>query len=306
MKRDEANIDDSRQENDTRSEDRPLSVTTFPESDQNQIPNAVFTNTPVAPLSTVSDKDIIVPGVVDANSEMAPDVASSLSLEPLLQSPKAIEPSVLSETKPKPDAAEPWTARPFIKQPDYTLREEILTSRDDILAPAIVDAPREERPSFIGELIETPKPIILPNQPVPNAPRLPLADPASHLETPAFVFASDTLPPVQARNEMQLNERGQALSLQMVNEGVAPGIEPSSHNTLGLLKSSEEASSEIDQNLITNSAPLISPALEIVAQEKSENVEKTPENKVFLTDLSSRSADLFIRNTTKIYLWIGT
>lgn len=291
LKRDEANIDDSRQENDTRSEDRPLSVTTFPESDQNQIPNAVFTNTPVAPLSKVSDKDIIVPSVVDANSEIAPDVASSLSLEPLLQSPKAIEPSVLSATKPKPDAAEPWTARPFIKQPDYTLREEISASRDDILAPAIVDAPREERPSFIGELIETPKPIILPNQPVPNAPRLPLADPASHLETPAFVFASDTLPPVQARNEMQLNERGQALSLQMVNEGVAPGIEPSPHNTLGLLKSSDEASSEIDQNLI--SAPLISPALELVAREKSENVEKTPENKDILAGLSSNSADPF-------------
>jgi flagellar hook-length control protein FliK len=56
----------------------------------------------------------------------------------------------------------------------------------------IEEAQRDDRPSFIGELIETPKSIILPNQPMPVAPRAPLSDPAPASKHTAFVFKKET------------------------------------------------------------------------------------------------------------------
>ncbi|MEI6572455.1 MAG: flagellar hook-length control protein FliK [Alphaproteobacteria bacterium] len=58
-------------------------------------------------------------------------------------------------------------------------------------APAIEEARRDDRPSFIGELIETPKLIILPNQPMPVAPRAPLSDPVPAAQHTAFVFGNE-------------------------------------------------------------------------------------------------------------------
>lgn len=70
------------------------------------------------------------------------------------------------------------------------LKLSINTSSDGKNAPPIEEARRDERPAFIGELIETPKPIILPNQPMPVTPRTPFADPASSAQQPAFVFTN--------------------------------------------------------------------------------------------------------------------
>ena len=66
----------------------------------------------------------------------------------------------------------------------------VFTSQN--MTPAIEEARRDDRPSFIGELIETPKPIILPNQPMPVAPPAPLADPKPMPQHSAPVFTNDT------------------------------------------------------------------------------------------------------------------
>ena len=67
---------------------------------------------------------------------------------------------------------------------------DVFTSQN--ITPAIEEARRDDRPTFIAELIETPKPIILPNQPMPLAPAAPLADPKPMPQHSALVFANDT------------------------------------------------------------------------------------------------------------------
>ncbi|MBW8619466.1 MAG: flagellar hook-length control protein FliK [Hyphomicrobiales bacterium] len=293
IKRDEAHIDNALLENDTRSEGSSQDVTTFPETGEKQPPIAALTNISTASISGISDQDIIILEVTEPKSEMVHDVASSISVEQRTQWPEAIKASISREMNSQPVVSNVSMSSALITHSDFAMQDYVTVSHNDIVVPAIVDAPREERPSFIGELIETPKPIILPNQPVPNAPRLPLADPSSHLDTPAFVFANEPVPPVQARNEMLPDERGQVLSKQIVNEGAAPVIEPSLHNAIDLQKNSDEVSKEDGQNLIPNPALLTSPVLEIVSLEKSEKIEKTSKNKDFFASLSSNSADSF-------------
>ncbi len=89
--------------------------------------------------------------------------------------------------------------------------------------PAIEEARRDERPSFIGELIETPKPIILPNQPMPVAPCAPLSDPVPASQHTAFVFGNE--PRTEASEMSPRNIEGQEQDLLPIinrdHEGVA-------------------------------------------------------------------------------------
>ncbi|NBU13513.1 MAG: flagellar hook-length control protein FliK [Alphaproteobacteria bacterium] len=93
--------------------------------------------------------------------------------------------------------------------------------------PAIEEARRDERPSFIGELIETPKPIILPNQPMPVAPRAPLSDPVPASHNTAFVFGNE--PRIEASEMSSRNIEGQEQDLLPIinrdHEGVAAPVD---------------------------------------------------------------------------------
>lgn|GEM_PF-1128743 len=254
IKRDEAHIDIARQQNDHRGEDSNLRVTIFPEEGANQAPIAALNDMTATPILGTSDQDIIILDVTEPKSEIVDDLAPSIFVEHHAHWPEAIEISSSPDKKSQPVISDISMASAFIAQSDLAMQDHISVSRNDIVVPAIIPAPYEDRPSFIGELIETPKPMILPNEPVPNAPRLPLADPSSHLDKPVSVFTKEALPPMHVH---------------------------------------DEAFQGINQNLISNPELLISPVLEIIALEKSEKIDKTLKNTNVLTGLSTNFTDPF-------------
>ena len=77
----------------------------------------------------------------------------------------------------------------FEIMPSSKLPRAVMVEDENV--PSIDEARREDRPAFIGELVETPKPIILPNQPMPIVPRAPLLDPAIPVQHPALVFTNE-------------------------------------------------------------------------------------------------------------------
>jgi len=123
--------------------------------------------------------------------EAAPVVAVAA---PKLSMPQTeVEPSpialVTQQISPSEIAASEVTTS-VENTPSSRGSDDVFTSQN--ITPAIEEARRDDRPSFIGELIETPKPIILPNQPMPLAPPAPLADPKPMPQHSALVFTNDT------------------------------------------------------------------------------------------------------------------
>ncbi len=132
---------------------------------------------PAAPISSDSrDNDVILASVfLNSSSPLTVDKTVATPITNDVTSASGHTPSLT--ITPLDEAA--------------SLKLSVIVSSDEESAPPIEEARRDERPAFIGELIETPKPIILPNQPMPVTPRTPLADPASSAQQPAFVFTNE-------------------------------------------------------------------------------------------------------------------
>ena len=245
---------------------------------------AVLTTPFSVSVSTTADEVISTPLATQDQPQQAPDTLSFIDVKPAHPVTPETPASSSIGVVIQPVTSEATQAKSAVENSDVSLVQTDLLSHEDRNIPAFEDAPREGRPSFIGELIETPKPIILPNQPMPVAPPSPLADPASHVEAPAFVFKSDSLPLSHSRDEMWSDQSDLVISNPILERDVAPSLTTPLINPIGIQKKSEDGTKETDQNPVSNPVIFTSSSRESSTSEEFENVEKTTENRDLLTD----------------------
>ena len=266
------------------------------------------------PPGTVDDNTIL-PRVIEPKQEEALNAAPLLMVQSRTETPTGTEPSILLEAAALSVVSNVSIAKPDLSnsvpvKSDFISKEIMTFVRDDYHITTIVDAPKDEQPAFIGELIETPEPISLPNRPVPNAPRLPLSDPSSYRDAPAFVFSVESIdlqegdPTIQNvndgdfpfakssvteiqlvgtptfNNHMRAMPAAAALAIQIPAVDT-PAIIVPIHIPLELQKSANDDLAATNQDATPIQPELSSIVVEMSAGKDSKDADKTTENKGF-------------------------